>query len=82
MSIKLKNGKYRCMFCLEEFNRSMDADSHQASFHDFVLVPMLKSEISDLLQYLIRSNGDKELIPPELFKRLRNMQKLSKNRYE
>jgi hypothetical protein len=68
-----KTGFYMCMFCLEEFPRAMDADVHQKT-HDFVLVPLLKSEISNLILYLYNSDGNKELLSRDMIIRMRKMQ--------
>ena len=82
MSIKNeKTGKWGCMFCLEEFIRAIDAESHQQT-HDFVLVPMLKSEISGLVQYIYQSDGNKELIPYKVIERMKRLQRHTKNKYE
>lgn len=78
MSILLKNGKYGCLFCREEFSRSIDADAHQST-HDFVLLPIMKEELSMLLQYIMQSEGDQSLIPPNLVVRMKKLQTIRKN---
>ena len=83
MSIKNeKTGKWSCIFCLEEFDRAIDADNHQKT-HDFILLPITKSELSGLMQYLYQSFGDKEnLLEESLLLRMRKLQRHRSNSYE
>ena len=51
MSIKTKEGKYQCFYCLKEYNRPEEADSCREE-HDIVYLPLSRSDVSKLLNYM------------------------------
>lgn len=70
--MKLKNGKYDCVFCEKQFDSPMEAYAHTVDSHDFVLVPMLKTDISRLLMYIFNPSNQ-EILPEGLVKRLQDL---------
>jgi len=73
---------FGCMFCNREFTEAIKAQSHQDTEHDYVLLPILRSELSLLIHYLQISTSAEpsltkaDLVDPALYKR---MKKLSEN---
>jgi hypothetical protein len=69
VAIKLKNGKgFKCMFCSFQAVDVMDVEVHQRT-HNFVLLPILESELSQILQYFFTK--DDKLIPQGLYERIK-----------
>jgi hypothetical protein len=69
MAIKLKGKRgYRCMFCAYTHIDMMDVEVHQRT-HNYILLPILESEISRILQYFFTK--DDKLIPQSLYERLK-----------
>jgi hypothetical protein len=69
MAIKLKNGKgYKCLFCSFSAIDMMDVEVHQRT-HNFILLPILESEINQLMQYFFTK--DDKLIPQDLYNRIK-----------
>lgn len=72
--MKLKNGKYGCLFCAKEFDSPAEAYTHTQDSHDFVLVPMLKEEMSRLLMYIFNPSNP-EVIPDKVVRRMQDLLK-------
>ncbi len=52
MAIKLPDGRYKCSWCNKIYSDPSKADACRAD-HDIVYVPMLRSDINRLLQFMI-----------------------------
>ena len=59
MAIKLPDGKYKCSWCNKVYPDPSKADACREK-HDIVYVPMLKSDVNRLLQFMITK--DEELL--------------------
>lgn len=51
MSVKTKDGKYQCFYCLKRYSRPEEADSCRDE-HDLAYLPLSRSDISKLLNYM------------------------------
>jgi hypothetical protein len=82
MAYKNKEGKWACMFCNKTFTDPNMANAHRDTEHDFVLLPLTKIELANLMHFITFSNGNKELIPRELFERMNKFLRTRKNNIE
>jgi len=64
MAIKLADGRYKCGWCNKIYVYPLDADACKES-HDIVYVPMLRSDVGRLKQFLMTK--DEELITETLY---------------
>jgi hypothetical protein len=67
MAVKLQDGRYKCQWCNKIYDHPLDADSCRDS-HDIVYVPMLRSDVGRLLQFIM--THDEELITETLYNSL------------
>ncbi len=51
MSIKTKDGKYQCFYCLKSYSSPVSADSCREE-HDIAYLPLSRSDINKLLNYM------------------------------
>ena len=67
MAVKLENKGYKCDWCNKVYPDPSKADSCRGK-HDIVYVPMLKSDVNRLLQFM--TTKDEELITETMYKSL------------
>ena len=67
MAIKLPDGRYKCNWCNKIYPDPSKADTCREQ-HDIVYVPMLRSDVNRLLQFI--NTKDDELITETLYKSL------------
>jgi hypothetical protein len=68
MSIKMKDGSYKCLFCDYRNNNPLYVNDHRDQEHDFVLVPMTRDMLFRLMQFIFTK--DESLITEQLYKLL------------
>lgn len=56
MTIKTKDGKYQCFYCLEKYNRPEKAEACREE-HDILYIPISRSDVNKLLNYLFIPDG-------------------------
>ena len=71
MAIKLQDGRYKCSWCNKIYVDPVKADGCRAK-HDIVYVPMLRSDVGRLLQFMVTK--DEELITETLHQSLTRFQ--------
>ena len=64
MAIKLPDGRYKCMWCNKIYATPSEADNCREN-HDIVYVPMLRSDINRLLQFM--ATKDEQLITETMY---------------
>lgn len=70
MAIKVKEGKYKCFFCGEEYNTDIEADKCVLE-HNLIYVPMTEQELNQFIMYIYELRDP----PMQLIQRLKNIQK-------
>jgi hypothetical protein len=79
MAIKLKSGRYKCMLCDFTALTPFEVDNeHTDKVHDYVLVPMLISELQRLMQFIMTK--DDTLLTEELYTKIREYSRYRKEK--
>ncbi len=74
MAIKRGN-RFFCSICGKEFPNATFADAHRDSEHDIIYVPMERSDVGRLIQYIYTK--DDAILPTNLIPVLREVLKKS-----
>ena len=73
MSIKVKQAdgkyKYKCFYCNKLYDDPTQADKCRDENHDLIYIPMSKSDVSRLLQFIYLKNDD--LLTPTMIESLK-----------
>jgi hypothetical protein len=67
MAIKLPDGRYKCSWCNKIYPDPTKADTCREK-HDIVYVPMLRSDVNRLLQFM--TTKDEKLITTTMYQSL------------
>lgn len=69
MSIKKRDGSYKCFFCDFRDKNAIKVQAHQDSAHEYVVLPIQVEDLNRLIQFIYLK--DESLIRPELLETMK-----------
>lgn len=70
MALKQDDGKFKCLFCEEEYEHEQKADECMVN-HNLIYVPMTREELNQFIMYIYELRDP----PVQLIYRLKKIQK-------